>query len=237
MWDQVGGTGARDDAAARVIGEEEGRIYLYKPAGVPVFPMRRGPDRGSVLEAFLAERPDQGRWGWPEGFEGGIAHRLDNSTSGLLVAATSPEALASLRGDFAAKRLAKHYRFRTDRDVPWDRHTVSVELAHDPRRGARMVARRGRDTPHRGSWLPAETILSRRGPGSWEAVLHTGVMHQVRLHAAIVGLALTGDRLYGGRPWPEGAGPPEGVDFLLHHVGLEAPGWRTPRVSAPGWWG
>lgn len=43
-------------------------------------------------------------------------------------------------------------------------------------------------------------------------------MHQIRVHAASCGLALVGDRLYGGRPCE--VPRPSAVPFFLHHVGV-----------------
>ncbi len=87
-----------------------------------------------------------------------------------------------------------------------------------------MVIERGRATPHRGRWYDADTRLRHLGGPLWEAVIVTGVMHQIRLHAASVGLALSGDRLYGGR----GDEP-----FRLHHCCLGGIG-DCPR-SEPEW--
>jgi len=215
----------------QVLEERDGWLYLLKPAGLPVFPPHDGSG-GSVLEALGDLRPDLRDLPWPAGFEGGIAHRLDTATSGLLVCATTLDGLAALRRQFQEKVLVKTYRFLTDRQVPWTSHTVTVDLAHDARRRSRMVPRRGANTPHRGAWLPARTELERLPDGTWEARMRTGVMHQIRLHAAFVGLALLGDRLYGGasqRPGME-------ADFMLHHVGIVGPDWRSPRAPVPAWW-
>ena len=98
-----------------------------------------------------------------------------------------------------------------------------------------MVQQRSAGTPHRGRWYPADTRLRHLGGELWEAVITTGVMHQIRVHAASVGLALTGDRLYGGGASPPG-GAPEGVAFALHHVGLRGGGLVSPTLAPPAWW-
>ncbi len=201
-------------------------IYLEKPAGLPTLTPHGDPDGDSVLRRLLDAHPQQRAVGWPDGFPGGILHRLDTGTSGLVLAATSLAAFERGRDAFASHALRKVYRFLTRKDVGWSTHAVEHPLAHDRRRKARMVWQRGADTPHRGRWLPARTELRRLGRrGSlhlWEAVITTGVMHQVRVHAAAVGLPLAGDGLYGG-----GAGP----RFWLHHERVD--GWFEPTPELP----
>lgn len=208
------------------------RVRVWpKPAGVPVFPSPARPEAPHVLGRLLASEPWRATVAWPAAFAGGIAHRLDNATSGALLVADDLDALAAVRARFQAGALTKTYWFEARHDVPWDAHDIDLPLAHDPRHKARMVVRRGLDTPHRGPWLPARTTLQRRGARLWEATMRTGVMHQIRLHAAFVGLALRGDRLYGG-------GPPldDAVAFHLHHVGVrDDDGWTSAPVQRPSW--
>lgn len=219
-----------------VIADHGELVFLAKPAGMPVFPPHGQPDGPCLLRRWLAHRPELGELDWPAGFEGGIAHRLDNPTSGLVVAATTTAALAALRGSFASGRLRKRYRFVSGREVSWERHLVSAPIAHDRRRRSRMVVRRGSRTPHRGRWYAARTEIERLGGGHWQAVITTGVTHQIRVHAAFVGLALAGDGLYGGGALPEGLGAPEGASFLLHHEHIGGPDWSGPRLDPPSWW-
>jgi len=127
--------------------------------------------------------------------------------------------------------------FLTRKDVPWDSHTVEARLAHDRSRKDRMVVERGRSTPHRGRWYEARTAFERAGTAdalvAWAATMSTGVTHQIRVHAAFAGLALAGDRLYGG-----GASDPDwDVPFLLHHRGLEGPDVEGALMSpVPQFW-
>ncbi len=198
-----------------------------KPSGIPVFPPHSDPTGDCVLARLLAAQPHRAALDWPDGFDGGIAHRLDIHTSGALLVADDPAELAVIRDAFARKRLLKTYLLHSDRPVPWDRNTCELAIGHAPRRRkGRMVVQRGANTPHRGRWYPARTEFERVGQGLWRARMRTGVMHQIRVHAAFVGIALSGDKLYGG-----------GGDgrFLLHHVGLEGEGIATEPVDAPGW--
>ena len=217
-----------------IIWHEPPLYAVNKPAGLPVYPRRETPDRDTIFTRLPPTEHE-----FPYGYEGGIAHRLDNSTSGQLLLAENPEALAALRDLFGQKSLRKSYLFITAHQVPWDDHTVAFRIAHDRHRAGRMVIERGKDTRHRGKWIEATTVFRRVGqvgPGlwCWQAEMRTGVMHQIRLHAASVGIALAGDRKYGGGPldWPH----PEEVEFLLHHVGLEGPDLHPTLAPVPTWW-
>ena len=188
-----------------------------------------------MLDSLLRNHPMQ-RQEWPDGFDGGIAHRLDVPTSGQVLVAKSPQILSALREDFSNKKLLKRYRFLTLKEVPWTKHDITFPLAHHKSNRRKMVVQRGHNTPHRGKWFPAQTtfryLCSQDGVHLWEASMRTGVMHQIRLHAAIAGLALLGDRLYGGGESPVYFPS----DFALHHCGLESTRWQIPSVCIPEWW-
>jgi 23S rRNA pseudouridine1911/1915/1917 synthase len=219
-----------------VLAQDRDWLWLCKPAMVPVFPPHERPAGDCVLARLLAGVPGQAEpedGPWPEGFAGGILHRLDTATSGLLVVAKSLPALALGRERFGSRQLRKRYRFLSAGDVAWDEHTVSHALAHDPRRAARMVWQRGSRSPHRGRWYEAETSFLRRGRHGtwtvWSAEMSTGVTHQIRVHAASAGIAIVGDRLYGGPEDPRGGGR-----FYLHHEGIG--GWPgSPTVEPEDW--
>lgn len=224
-----------------VLATDPSFLYLSKQAGVPVFAPHDGSGGASLHASILDSHPDQqspsdGR-DWPDGFAAGIVHRLDTWTSGLVIAARSLAALAAARAAFAEHRLSKGYVFLTDRDVSWDEHCVGHALAHDRRKRSRMTWKRGQATPHRGQWYEAETRLRRAEQSSgdyvlWQATMATGVMHQIRVHAAAVGLPLLGDRLYGGSEDPLGGGR-----FYLHHATVQGwPSGLVPDVPVPQDW-
>lgn len=214
-----------------VLERHERWTAFNKPAGIPVFPPHRNP-HGDCLQRLVGLTDT----GWPDGFAGGLAHRLDTPTSGQVIAAVTPDDLDWLRTLFATKQLRKVYRFVSDGRVDWDDHVVETPIAHDKRKRTKMIVKRGQNTAHRGKWYPAHTVFRRLGSledggGLWEAVITTGVMHQIRVHAAWVGLPLRGDRRYGG-----GSPVREHVPFFLHHVGLSGPGIEPVLAPLPDFW-
>jgi 23S rRNA pseudouridine1911/1915/1917 synthase len=199
---------------------------VFKPTGLATYPPHQLPEGDCVLRRLLAQQPWRAAVNWPQGFEGGIAHRLDIPTSGALLVADDLDSLDQVRRAFKHRALRKRYLFLTDRSPQWSVNRCDRALAHAKGRKGTMVVQRGPNTPHRGRWLPAETTFERVEGPLWSATMRTGVMHQIRAHAAFVGLPLRGDRRYGGGG--EGA-------FWLHHEGLRGPDVRTSPVSAPTW--
>lgn len=200
---------------------------LDKPAGIPVFPPHNNPGGDSVLRRLLLEEPQRRGFAWPRGFAGGIAHRLDTATSGALLVADNPTELDMIRQHFHAGQLSKTYRLLASKDVPWDENRVELPIGHHRSRKNRMIVQRGRSTPHRGDWYEADTLFRRLSGLLFEAQMTTGVMHQIRVHAAFVGIPIVGDPIYGSAN--------NGDLHLLHHVGLEGGMVKTEPVPLPAW--
>lgn len=203
-----------------------------KPAGLPVFPPHADPDGDCVWARLVADEPWRRDVPWPDGFAGGLAHRLDVSTSGAVAVAADLDELAALRDHFATHRLDKRYVLWSAKAPRWDSHVCDRPIAHDRRHKRRMVVQRSPRTPHRGRWYPAHTAFRVVEGRLVEARMRSGVTHQIRLHAAFVGLPILGDRLYGGGVTPADA--PPGLTFFLHHHGFTGPVQTAP-LPDPSW--
>ncbi len=204
-----------------LLGETADLRFVAKPAGLPVFPPHADPSGDCVLARLLAAFPDQDA-AFPEGFAGGIAHRLDTLTSGFVVVAKTPMALTAVRAEWPS--LRKFYRFRSTAAVDFRERTLTTPIAHHARRSDRVIVQRWPKERHRGDWLPAWTHLRALGDGWWEAEIRTGVRHQVRAHAAFAGVPLDGDPIYSAVP-----GSP-----VLVHVAVLGPQWSFRLPDPPG---
>ena len=211
-------------------------IFLFKPAGLHTVALRGSA--APSLEALLPEMLPGTRLR--------LLQRLDFETSGLVCAAVSPEAEEAFRRAERQDEILKDYlalllgglekpvtaraaidmdggatvRVR-DSEGETGRHTRFVPLVRWQAREAAVVAQAlGMPDPK------AELTLAACRIGR-------GARHQIRAHAAWLGLPLWGDARYGG-----GSGPA----FFLHHGRFHMaaaecrclPPWLPALAETPG---
>ena len=181
-------------------------VAVDKPAGVPSHPLQPG-ERGTVVNALVARHPECGDAS-ADPREGGLVHRLDTLTSGVLLAARTGEAWRALREAFSGRQVDKRYLAVVTGPVA-DEGEIDLPLRHRGDHVEPAMSGGGREA------LTDFRVLSRAGDASLlEVRIHTGVLHQIRAHLAAIGAPVLGDTDYGGRPLP-------GVDrFFLHAARL-----------------
>ena len=181
-------------------------VAVDKPAWVPSHPLQPG-ERGTVVNALVARHPECAEAS-ADPREGGLVHRLDTLTSGVLLAARTAEAWRALREAFSGRQVDKRYLAVVTGPVA-DEGEIDLPLRHRGDHVEPAMAGGGREA------LTDFRVLSRAGDASLlEVRIHTGVLHQIRAHLAAIGAPVLGDTDYGGRPLP-------GLDrFFLHAARL-----------------
>src|SRR5947207_3381182 len=91
----------------KVVYEDNDLIVINKPAGLVVHPAAGNPD-GTLVNALIAHC-GSGMLSIGGEARPGIVHRLDKDTSGLLVAAKTERAMASLAKQFANHTIERAY--------------------------------------------------------------------------------------------------------------------------------
>ena len=195
------------DVPLIVLIERSELVCIAKPAGIPSQPLRAG-ELGTVANAIAFRYPECVAIG-DDPRDGGLVHRLDIGTSGVLVVARTLEAYHALRAAFGAGMVIKHYLAITDgRPVARE---CDAPLAQ---RGKRAVI-----DAAEGLAAYTEFAVERALPhhALVRCIARTGRMHQVRAHLAHVGAPITGDTLYGGAALPGHDG------FFLHAASVVLP--------------
>ena len=185
------------DIPLAVVHEDKDLIVIDKPAGLVVHPAAGNPD-GTLVNALIAHcGPGMLSIGGEE--RPGIVHRLDKDTSGLLVAAKTERAMASL-----AKQFANHTIERAYHAVVWGAPReasglIESQIGRNPFDRKRMAVVRNAGKPARTRYRVIERFGNPAKPlaSLIECRLETGRTHQIRVHLTHLGHPLIGDPSYG----------------------------------------
>ena len=191
--------------------EDEALIAIAKPAGMPSHPLAPG-QLGTAANAIVARWPECGEAS-PDPREGGLVHRLDTGTSGVLIAARTAPLWPELRAALTADDCEKTYLAEVA-GAPAESGLEIGPIGRVGRRGGRVRVGGGRQP------LAAETawqVIGRRaGTAIVRVRLSAGRHHQVRAHLAAAGHPIVGDRRYGDTGEGPGNERDDGAPELLH---------------------
>jgi tRNA pseudouridine32 synthase/23S rRNA pseudouridine746 synthase len=171
----------------RILYEDGEALVIDKPAGMPVDQPKKG---GSSL----ADHLDRLKLGFQRAPV--AVHRLDTDTSGCLLLARNPKALARFNRAFEERLVGKTYLAMLAGRPPGISGTIELALAKisSAEKGWRMIpAKKGK--PAVSHWELVEEL----GPHSLIRFRpETGRTHQLRVHALKgLGAPLLGDPVYG----------------------------------------
>lgn len=179
--------------------EDEYIVVVNKPAGLAVHPGAGNSDKTLInaLVGSLQSSADE----FPDPVRPGIVHRLDKDTTGLLVVAKTPSALANLSKQFASRAVERRYVVlvgttpRANREVQCA-SDGRIETLHgrDPKNRERFTVLPSGGRLAVTNWTVRETFAY----GSLlEVRLETGRTHQIRVHMAWIRSPVVGDLVYG----------------------------------------
>lgn len=177
-----------------IVYEDEALLVIHKPAGQVVHP-GAGNRENTLVNALL--HYDEALKKVPRG---GIVHRLDKDTSGLLVVGRTLLAHTQLVEQIQARQVVREY-ITIVQGTFTGGGTIDAPIGRDPHHRLKQAVT--------SSGKPAVThyrLQERLGAYTLLKVkLETGRTHQIRVHMLHIGHPILGDPLYHTRQkWPAG---------------------------------
>lgn len=213
-------TSAQDDKldlTPKVVAETTDYIIIDKPSGLLVHPTQA--NETNTLAAWLIKNyPEVKKIGDDPKVRPGIVHRLDKEASGLLAVARTQKMFEHLKNQFKNRTIEKEYLALAHGKVAKDWDEIIFPIARGEN-SDRMAARPLAQAKYVSTLavIPTEvdeSLDKEMAPGEKEAhteffveqrfvnftllrvIIHTGRMHQIRVHLLAYNHPLVGDPLY-----------------------------------------
>ncbi|OGQ04283.1 MAG: hypothetical protein A2W61_02920 [Deltaproteobacteria bacterium RIFCSPLOWO2_01_44_7] len=158
-----------------IVYEDDFLIVVEKPAGIPSI------DQNSLEEWLQKFYPSAQ-----------LVHRLDNDTSGLIVAAKTEDTFNKLRAIWKTPQVIKKYTALVLGKTPLSGE-ITTPIAHHPRKKKKMSLGGEKARPAHTTF---KTLKHFKNYSLIEVQITTGVRHQIRMHMTSIGYPIAGDKLY-----------------------------------------
>ena len=199
-----------------VIYEDDDCAVINKPAGVLTH------SKGAFNPEATVATWLSGQTNGMDGERAGIVHRLDRATSGVMICAKTPEALAWLQKQFSQRKVKKSYAAVVAGVMDKPEAVIDMPIERNPKRP--QTFRAGSNGK---AALTAYQVLRTDSRHSLlELKPTTGRTHQLRVHLRQIGHPIVGDTLYGGEPAPR-------LFLHAHTLEITLPGRQRKTFEVP----
>ena len=207
-----------------IVYEDEDTVVINKDQGVVVHPAH-GHFHGTLVQGLLYRYSGLEVQFGGDRVRPGVVHRLDKDTSGLIIAALSPESLEFLSSQFRDRTVKKTYLAITKGILPEGEGEIHQAIGRDPRDRKKFATGVRNSKPA----LSRYRVLGVcDGYSLVQVRILTGRTHQIRVHMKSIGCPILGDPIYSRRDdrFPE-------ATLMLHSwkLGIRLPNGEKKRFS------
>lgn len=191
------------EIALPVLYEDDDCVVINKPAGI-LSHSKGAFNPEATVATWLRSRLKEGL----SGERGGIVHRLDRATSGVMICAKTPQALRWLQKQFATRNVHKTYAAVVSGQFESSEAIIDMPIGRNPKAPATFRV----DAQGRHAKTAYKTMANNNSYSLLELKPETGRTHQLRVHLSHLHHPIVGDTLYDGEP---------GGRLYLHAESLE----------------
>lgn len=191
-----------------IIYEDKDVVVINKPAGLIVHFDGRN-DEPSVADWVLEHYPETKDVGEdsvsPQGVHvprPGIVHRLDRTTSGVMIVVKNQEAHAFIKQQFQARSMKKNYVALVYGHPKADRGVINMEIGRTKKKPRKWTALPGKTGTLRSAITEWKVLNRAVDPETEEPVTYmssspkTGRTHQIRVHFKAIHHPIVCDHIY-----------------------------------------
>ncbi|MFA6981413.1 MAG: RluA family pseudouridine synthase [Patescibacteria group bacterium] len=176
-----------------VVFEDSDLLVINKPSGLIVnnsLTAREGTLQDMILGRIVIP-DDESEFA----LRGGIVHRLDKDTSGLILIAKNKSSFESVKAQFKQRKVEKHYFGVVVGEIEDEILEINAPIKRNPQNRMRFaVVEDGKE-----ALTTARKIKIFEGYTFMDISPKTGRTHQIRVHFAALGHPIAGDPLYCSR--------------------------------------
>lgn len=190
-----------------ILYEDDDCVVIDKPVGILSHSKGEFNPEATVaswLAEHLINKGQKPAWileqdvekGSPNNPRAGIVHRLDRATSGVIICAKTPAALAHLQKQFSQRKTKKVYVAVVSGHLKPAHAIIDMPIERNPKKPKTFYVSPG----GKESITEYEVLKSGDKTDLVELRPVTGRTHQLRVHMHHQGHPIIGDTFYGGKP-------------------------------------
>ncbi len=196
-------------------------IVVLKRDGIKTHPLVPF-EKGTLLNGIVSKFPSAGEL-YARRYEGGLLHRLDNDTSGLILCALNQNSFKRLKIIFKSGGIKKHY-YAVVNGVVKKGGAISAKIVSPYKGSYKVFIDSSDEDPDYVTFF--EPIRYGRRYTLLDIELIGGKMHQIRAHLSYFGFPILGDKLYNRDRGFKGR-------MMLHSYRLVLPGEFDVKTDIP----
>jgi 23S rRNA pseudouridine1911/1915/1917 synthase len=183
----------------KIVYEDESICVIDKPTGIVVNNSATTKD-GDTVQDWFKDKRSRGEGEFEQ--KGGVVHRLDKDTSGLLVLAKTAAAYDYLKQQFLNRKAEKSYMALVHGDVKPEKRIISLPVGRHPGNPKQFAVIEDKARTAVTQWQVIGRYRDKQTGEIYSLLMLTpltGRTHQLRVHLKYFHYPIAGDPIYGDR--------------------------------------